>query len=358
MTITSRYVLRQWWAIFAPLLAGFILLYLVVDFLDRLDVFLRHDATASATARYFLFKIPLMITQTLPAAALVATLLSLGILTRSNEITAWRASGVSLWQTTRPLLAMGILLSGAALAWNEAVVPYATQKFEHVNRVEVRKRGQQSLLADKHIWYRGRGGFYNIEHADARRQSLYGLTIFSLSENFEITSIVDVRSAHWDGEAWVTEGIIEHAIGEQGEVLTRRLPNGTALLEESIDDFLEIKRDPEELSYRSLRARIDGLGNKGIDASHYLVDLHLKISVPFAVLMMTWIAIPLAGSVRRNPSIAQILASGLVIGFSYWVVLGLGRSLGATGLIGPITAAWSANAIMGLTGLALFLRSE
>lgn len=358
MRVTDRYILQQWLTIFVPLMAGSIVLYLVVDFLDRLDVFLRHDAGASATFRYFLFKIPLMVTQTLPAAALVATLLSLGMLARHNEVIAWRASGVSLWQTARPILAAGVLLSLAALAWNETIVPYATREFEQVNRVEVRKRGQQSLLADRHIWYRGRGGFYNIEHADARAQSLYGLTIYRLSETFAITSIVDVREATWERDHWYTRGIVEHAIGAGGEISSRPLPDGTALLEETLDDFAEIKRDAEELSFRDLRARIEGLRAKGIDASHYLVDLHLKLSLPFAVAVMTWIAVPIAGSVRRNPSVPQILAVGLVVGFSFWVVLGFGRSLGSTSVVDPLAAAWSANAVMALVGLALFLRSE
>jgi len=358
MSVTGRYILRQWWGIFTPLMISFVGLYLIIDFLDRLDVFLRHDASWSTTLRYFAFKVPLIVTQTLPAAALVATLVGFGLLARHNEITAWRASGVSLWQTARPVLATGFLLSLAAVAWNESVVPYATRQFEHVNRVEVRKRGQQSILADRHIWYYGRSGFYNIDHIDAQRESLYGLTIYRVSEQFQITSIVDIREATWEGSWWYTQGAIEHSIDAGGGVSTQRLTDGTVRLEETIDDFLEIRRDPEELSFFELRARILDLAEKGIDASHYLVDLHLKLSLPFAVLLMIWIGVPIAGGVRRNPSVPQTLAVGLVIGFSYWMVLGFARSLGATGIIEPIAAAWSANALMGLAGMALFLRSE
>lgn len=358
MGVTDRYILRQWLTLFVPLMIGSIVLYLVVDFLDRLDMFLRHDASAEATFRYFLFKIPLMVTQTLPAAALVASLLSFGLLARHNEIIAWRASGVSLWQTARSILAAGLLLSLAALAWNETVVPYATREFEHVNRVEVRKRARQGVFDDRHIWYRGRGGFYHIDHADPRSRKLYGLTIYRLTEAFEIASIVDVREAEWDTNKWYTRGVVEHAIGDRGEISTRPLPDGSPLLEETLEDFAEIKRSAEELSYLDLRARVENLKAKGIDASHYLVDLHLKLALPFAVLLMTWIAVPIGGNVRRNPSVPQILAAGLVVGFGFWVVLGFGRSLGSTGVLDPVIAAWSANAVMGLVGLALFLRSE
>ena len=358
MNVTSRYILRRFGGLFAGLMAAFVVLYMIVDFLDRLDVLLRHDASLSASVRYFVFKIPLMITHVLPAATLVATLLSLGMLARSNEITAWRASGVSLWQTGRPILAAALLLSFAAFAWEEIVVPYATRQFEHVNRVEIRKHPERSLLSDRQVWYQGRQGFYNIDLVDMRRKTLYGLTIYRLTPDFEIAAIVEVKSATWTGDRWHTQGIIEHAGVAGGEVTTRRVPDGQALIDEPIDDFLEIKRNPEELSYRALKDRVEGLKRKGIDASHFLVDLNLKLALPFAALVLAWVGLPIAGAVRRQPSIPQILSGGLVVGFSYWVILGFARSLGESGLLDPLVAAWSANAILCLAGLALFLGSE
>ena len=299
-----------------------------------------------------------MITQLVPAAALVATLLSLGLLARNNEIIALRASGVSLWQMARPLLAIGLVISFAALSWDELVVPYSAQQFEYVNRVEIRKRGEQSILSDRQIWYQGKEGFFNIELVDTRRNSLYGLTLYRLTPSFEIASIVAVKQATWTGAEWYTQGVVEHIITTAGEVRSRELADGQKLIDEPIDDFREIQRNPEELSYHALNARIDGLAKKGIDASHYLVDLNLKIALPFAALVLTWVGIPIGGAVRRNPSVAQILAGGLAVGFSYWVVLGFARSLGETGILDPIVAAWSANGILALGGIALFLNSE
>ena len=123
-------------------------------------------------------------------------------------------------------------------------------------------------------------------------------------------------------------------------------------------DFLQVQRDPEELSFLVLRDWIADLTRKGIDASHYLVDLHLKIALPFASTAMTIVAIPIAGRVRRHPNIAGIVGFGLAVGFAYWVVLALANSLGHSGTVPPVIAAWSANVIFTLVGLALFLYSE
>jgi lipopolysaccharide export system permease protein len=127
---------------------------------------------------------------------------------------------------------------------------------------------------------------------------------------------------------------------------------------ETLDDFLEVQREPEELSFSQLRDRIDSLTRKGIDASHYLVDLHLKLALPFASALLALVAVPIGGRLRRHPSVAAIIGLGTAVGFCYWVVLALAMSLGQSGAIPPLPAAWVANAIYALLGAVLFLWSE
>ncbi len=71
-TVINRYLARQFLSLLLPILAAFVLLYIVIDLFDRLDILLRHNASASAAARYFLFKIPLMLTQIAPPAVITA----------------------------------------------------------------------------------------------------------------------------------------------------------------------------------------------------------------------------------------------------------------------------------------------
>jgi lipopolysaccharide export system permease protein len=127
---------------------------------------------------------------------------------------------------------------------------------------------------------------------------------------------------------------------------------------ETLADFLEVEREHEELSFALLRQRINDLRRKGIDASHFLVDLHLKLALPFANAVLAFIAIPIGGKLRRHPSMAAIVGLGTVVGFCYWVLLGLANSLGQTGTLPPIVAAWSANLVFLLAGVALFLYAE
>lgn len=357
LSVLSRYVIGQFFATFVPVMAAFVLLYVVIDLFDRLDILLRHQASAGEAARYFVYKIPLMLTQITPPAVIVSVLLTLGLMSRRNEIIAFRASGVSLGQTALPLLVATAAISFVALAWNETVVPYSSRKFQYVNNVEIRKRGLRGILSDREIWYHGATGFYSIEHVDRVRQTVYGLVIYQLDEHFRLISVIQVPEAQWRNERWIATGAVQHQIGDK-TFSALPVPSDALVIPETLGDFLEVQREPEELSYSMLRQRIAALTSKGIDASHYLVDLHLKLALPFASAVLALVAIPISGRLRRHPSIAAIVGVGTAVGFCYWVILALANSLGQSGALPPLPAAWAANAIFVLVGLALFLSSD
>lgn len=355
-SVINRYLGRRFLALLVTTLIGFILLYLVVDLFDRLDILLRNRAGIAATLRYFAFKVPLVITQITPPAVITAVLLTFASIGRRNEIIALRASGVGLGQTSIPIFVLTIGICLAAVAWQEMVVPYSSRQFQYVNNVEIRKRQIRGVLSDRAIWYHGADGFYNIEYVDRARRTVYGLTVFRLDDNFQLYSVITATSLEWVDRQWVATDVMEYVLGDLTQSQT--IPRERLSIPESIDDFLEVQREPEELSFTELRERISTLTRRGISASHYLADLYLKTAVPFASLALAAVAVPIAGRLRRRVSTATIIALGTAAGFSYWVVLGIGTALGQSGMVSPLLGAWCANGIYLLVGVAMFLWSD
>jgi lipopolysaccharide export system permease protein len=249
-------------------------------------------------------------------------------------------------------------ISVGTLVWNETIVPYCTQACQYINNVEIRKRPQRGILSERGIWYHGTNGFYSIDQIDPRRGTLLGLTIYQTGGNFELRRIIEVTSARWTGRGWVSLDAFEHAIGADGQVRTRPIASDESVITETLGDFLEVHREPDELSYVDLRRRMRELSRKGIDPSSYLVDLHMKLSVPFAALVLACVAIPLAGRVVRHPSIAATVGVGLILGFGYWVLLALTNALGQSGVLPAVVSAWAANVIFVLLGCGLFVSLE
>jgi len=357
-SVISRYLVREFVGMLLPIVMAFVMLYLIVDFFDRLTFLIKNDATAGAAVRYFLFKIPLILTQIMPPAVLAALLLSLGMLSRQNEIAAFRASGISLVETAVPLLVLVTLMSLATLLWNETVVPYSTRESQNVNNIEIRKRAQRGILSDREIWYHGADGFYNIDHIDAQRRTLFGLTIYQTDARFDLRGIIQVPAAEWTDAGWQATGAVQRTVTSTGDLAIEPVPSSQLLRHETLNDFLELRPDADELSYVDLRRRIADLSRKGIDASNYFVDLQLKLAVPFTSLVFACLAIPLAGRVQRHPSLAAIVLTGLATAFGYWVTLALTNALGESGVLPPVVSAWAANVIFLFVGVAIFLTSE
>ena len=127
---------------------------------------------------------------------------------------------------------------------------------------------------------------------------------------------------------------------------------------ETLDDFSVVTVEPEEFSYSMLREQIASLQSKGVDASESWVDLHLKIALPIASLVLMLVAVPLAARGTRVSSLPAAVGLGFMIGFSYFIVLAFTRALGQSGAMPPLIAAWVSNAIFVLIGAYHLLGSD
>lgn len=358
LPILSRYLLRETGRIFVLAMAAFLLLYLLVDFFDRLNTFLKHDAGWGTVARYLLLKIPLIITQMTPAATFAAILLGLGLLARYNEITALRACGVSTWQIGRPLLSVAALVSAATLGWNELLVPQCSARSHYVETVQIKKRLFPGVLSERGLWYYGRQGIYNIDYFDSKTNTIHGLTLYEFTPQFELRRLVEVESARWDGKKWRASRVTERLFPPGQELVSRTVPPQDFDLQDKPEDFTLARKEPEDLSFWQLRKHVVLLRARGIDTTEEAVDLHLKLALPAMPFVLALVAVPLASHRARARNFATSVATGIGVGFAYYVTLALSRSLGQAGAISPVVASWSANAVFALVGIFLFLGSE
>ena len=357
LPVVSRHLMRQFLGTFLLTLAAFVAIFVLVDFFDRLDSFLRHDAALGAIVRSFLFKIPLVVTQVTPAAVLVGGLVGLGLLARQNEFVALRSCGVSVWQIAAPLLLLGSVISAGTFLWNETVVPYSARRWHAIENLEIKKRGVASVFTGREVWFHGRAGFYNIDRVSPRHRTLYGLSVYQLGSDFRPLRLVEVESAVWEDGRWELNNVrtLEFAADGVREAVG---PPANFTLPETLEDFRAVSVEPEELSYGMLRRQIKDLLRKGVDASESWVDLHLKLSLPAASLMMMLLAVPLAASGTRVTSFAASIGLGFAVGFSYFVLVAFSRALGQSGALPPALAAWAANALFALVGSFYLLGAE
>ena len=342
----TRHVVREVLRTFALMMVAFVAIFIIAEFFDRFDDFLKQGASAGTIALLFLHRMPFVIMQVTPVAVLAGSLVGLGLLARNNEFVALRSCGVSLAQVTAPLAVVGLLIGVGNFFWGETVVPASARRWNEIWNQEVKNRkAPTGVFAGRDVWFHGRAGFYNINRVAPRRRMLYGLTIYQVKrEDFRPARVIEVATATWTDDGWQFDGAHTMRIGPDGVHSQPGLPPNFTL-PETLQDFGVVALDPEETSYDMLRKQIKSLRSKGVDASDSLVDLHLKIATPFAAVVMVLLAVPLATRGTRATSLPAAVGLGFAIGVSYFFVVGFARALGQTGSLPPAVAAWTANAL-------------
>lgn len=353
----DRYMIRGFVRIFALSLLCTTILYLIVDFFDRIDHLLQTGTPLWTSVRYFLYKLPLLTSRVLGFAALFSTLFSLGMMSRTQEITAIRSSGLSLRRISLPFLLLSLLICVFTFFWNEALVPIFTGKSQYIYKTEIRKKQPKSLVGTNDIWMRGEGTFISVDHFDSKKSVLEGVSIYLLDRDFSLKGLIEARWAQWNGTRWETKGGTEWLFLPDGQ-MTQRKVDTLLPLSETPEDFKLLAREPEEFSFFDLQKQIADLKSKGIDATEYEVDLQVKMALPLISPLMVFLAIPFA--LRHGPGGGMALSFGLtmMIGLGYWFVLAFSVSLGHSGAFPPWIAAWLPNILLALVGLFFFTGEE
>ena len=348
--ILDRYLARGFIRIFAVSLLCTTVLYLIVDFFDRIDTLLQAGAPLSTSVRYFLYKIPLLLSRTFAFAALFSTFFTFGMLSRTQEITAMRSSGLSLRRISLPMFLLSFLICAFAFFWNEALVPIFTQKAQTIYKTEVKKKQPKNLIGTKDIWMRGEGSFISVDHFDTKKIVLEGVTIYLLNRDFTPRGLIVVPWARWNGTRWEAKEGTEWLFLPNGQ-MTQQPLNTSLPLAETPEDFKLLAREAEEFSFFDLRKQIADLQAKGFDTVQDEVDLQVKLALPLVSPLMVLLAIPFA--LRHGPGGGMALSFGLsmLIGFGYWFVLAFSVSLGHSGALPPLVAAWLPNLILAFVGL-------
>lgn len=351
--ILDRYLAQGFLRVFIISLVCIAALYLVVDFFDRVSAFVDSGASMGTIIRYFFYKAPGSISRVIGFATLFSALFCLGMLTRTQEITAMRSSGISVQRIALPLFVLSLFICVGTFFWNETLVPAFAHQAQIVFRTEVKNKQQQSLFGTADIWIRGEGSFINIDKFETSTNTLNGITIFLLNRDLSLRGLMVIPTARWTGRVWEANEITEWHFLPDGTVTNQRVAV-TPPISETPDDLKLLARDADEFTFFDLQKQIFDMKSKGIDAAPYEVDLQVKLAFPLISPLMILIATPFALRKQMSGSMAMSFGVAMLIGFGYWVLSAFCISLGHNGALPPWAAAWIPNSIFAMIGLFFF----
>jgi lipopolysaccharide export system permease protein len=283
-------------------------------------------------------------------------LMTFGALSKHNEIVAMKANGISLYRMVLPVLTIGIIICAFLFLFSEFVTPQSYYKAEYIRLVEVQKQEALGTLKQNQIWYRGKRGIYNFNMFDIKTNTLNGVTINYLDENFILKKRVDAHKAQWKNNQWVFQNVLITTFQEGSFPVLVQEAAKVIDLPETPADFKTVQKDADKMGFFELRQYIRKLQSEGYDATRYLVDLHGKIAISLVSILLIIVGISFSLRSERSGGVAQSISAGVIIGFSYWLIFAFSLSLGRSGIISPILSAWLSNILFGAAAVIMIRR--
>ena len=350
MSVLTRYLNRMFLVRLLVVLFGIIGFAAVVDLLDVAeDLVQAPEGAWLAGLRYFGLRLPIMLSELTPIAALIASLLTVADLLRHRELVVVWSSGVRPLSILRMLLPMGIVLVAGKFLIDDLAVPRATTALRRWGIGEYRHTPADGQ-AGNHYWLRSGNDVIRLSANAVSVGQVRGITIFRRDDTGILTERIDADRALPVPGGWRLEGATRSVVG------TRRVESLPALDWDGAIDLERVQllaRSPRELSLAELHdvATAGGYGLRPREP--YLTWLHQRLAGSLVPTFLMLLAFALVRRFSRTASIAPVFMAAVSIGFSLLIISGVASALGEVGVIPPPLAAWAPPLALG--ALVLFL---
>ncbi len=358
LQILDLYIVRQWVFYAVVTEAALTGIYIIFDFFQLLNYVVRNHISPGLVLTYYAYLIPDISYLMLPLSVLVATLVSLSLLTKSSQTVAMKAAGVSLYRVVLPVAVAALIASVLMFVAGDRYLPAANQRQQALHD-RIQGRPAQTFLRPGWQWIYGQSHrIYNYRFFDSGSDVFANLSLFDFNNSFQMTRRIYAQRAFWEPHLrrWVLEdGWVRQLEGNHVTGYRQFSIASFKDISESPSYFKEGVRTSEQMSVLELHRYIEELRQSGFDVVRLSVQFYRKFSYPLAGLVVTLIGIPFAFTVGRKGALSGIALS-LAIAILFWSISSLFQAMGDLNQLPPLVAAWTPDLLFGFGGSYLLLR--
>jgi len=352
------YILKAYFASLIVVTLAVGLTIIVINIVEELRDFIDHDVPFLSIVEYYFYFGGWVLKSFLPMFVLLATLFSVSILARKNEILAMKACGRSLYRITAPIFVVTMFLAAGHFYYNEFIYPPANQKRLQIKEFVIEKRSKTAIGRVHNIFRQiEKGHFYTIANFNVERKEGNDLRVYK-AQNGKISEIITAPRIQFTDHRWIANDAVVRKFDEFGEETYAEQPILILeKIEEKPEDFSRRIGKPEDMGYRELEAYIDLMKRTGGPYAREAVDLKVKVSYPVASCIVVLLSVPFASNPRRG-GIAVSFAVGAGMSLSYFVLFRTLQSAGYSEKIPSELAVWGVNGLFFLIGVISMLRAR
>ncbi len=357
--IIHFYILRE---ITAPFLLGFTVFTFVLlmgRMLNLADMVIAKGLPLSDIMRLISYMLPSFCIVTIPMSFLLAVLLAFGRLSADSEITAMKASRISLYGLLPPVLTFATVVFAVSMFMTIYALPWGNSSFK-IFLYDVIKSRITLNLKEKVFNDSMPGVVLYMDDYDRKRHLISDVLIYDdRNANDPVTIFAKTGAIATDPEKReirlnLRDGSIHRSMGKSSYNLVKFASYDLGI---NLDKASPgVSTDEQDMSFSELRQHIKDKDGNIMVRRNYLIEFYKRLSLPFACFVFVLIGIPLGMQNQRTGKAAGFSMSIAVIVINY-ILFSIGKTLGQKGLINPGVAMWIPNIILLAIGLYLFRKT-
>lgn len=358
LRILDKYILKEMTATFLFSIFAFSSVFVGSGTLFRIAQYITdYGASFISLVKIFILSIPAIIMWTFPMSMLLASLLTMGRLSASSEITAMKSCGISFYRLAMPALFLGFVASFFAVWFNEYIVPWSNAAYAKVLHYEIQK--QQAPKSQEHIIIKdiSEGNINRIIYArryDADKKQMEGITI-QVFAGEKLTYVEHADYATFEDATWTLYQGTAYDIADGEKIHRLDFRSQALIIERTPDEIVREQKKPDQMTIRELREEIRILKAQYLNVSHLETEMYQRYTVPMASFIFTMIGTPLGIQPTRKSSSLGFVFSMIII-FLYYMLMTIFSALGS-GQMSSLLAAWMPNIVGFLAGIYLLQRA-
>lgn len=346
MKLIDKYLIKQFLqTIFFGIIA-FTLIFVVIDMMENLDDFIDQNVPGDVILHYYLVFTPEIIRLMTPVSVLFAALFTAGKSASLSELTAIKASGVSLIRFMTPFIVTTLIISLISVYFTGYVVPMANKTKVSIER-EYLNRGI-SFAGSNLFFQDSRTRIVSISFFDNSRNIANHVSIqeFAANNLTRMISRVDAQSMYYDSTSrlWVAYNGVKRTLEQESQNIEYFKESKIDYLSFSANDLNSKQQKPEEMNLSELKNLIDSQQRAGNDPTATLIEYYSRYSFPMASLIIVLFGLPISANKRKGGLAVQV-GINILVTFIYLVFMKVSQAFGKNGAMDPFLTAWFANII-------------
>jgi lipopolysaccharide export system permease protein len=350
MRLLDRYIFRQFTTTFLMLVLGLPLLFIITDVTDRLDRYLARGIPMGQVAISYIYSLPQFVFWSMPIAALIATVFTIGNMTRHQEIAAAKAGGVSFHRMLRPIIVLATLLSVAAVGLGE-LIPVT-------NRMRGEALGERAPLSStmrtNFVYQTADGQVLASRRLDVHMREMVNVVLEREVRGDRLAMHAIAPLARFEeGQGWtMQEGKLRLLDGNGAELAFSFASMELPLLRETPSDLLADPKNPDEMRFAEMGRYIDAMERSGGNGRELRVERSTRLALPLAILVIVLFGAPLSTSSKRGGA-AYGIGISLAVTMVYLMLFKVGTAVGTSGALNPVLATWMPNLLFFTAGMIM-----